>query len=126
MCVRGGVLCLNSEPLQLFLSPAAPREADSVPSSPISIRCSRQVREIADDSLGATASAIHLCVRNLLGGLGPLGVAVLADRLDGDLRTAMLSIPACYALSGAMFLVAQGVLLSERDKVKESFEQATM
>ena len=31
------------------------------------------VRDVSPPSLGATGSAVHLCVRNLIGGLGPLG-----------------------------------------------------
>jgi hypothetical protein len=71
-----------------------------------------QVREIAADSLGATASAIHLCIRNLLGGLGPLAVALLSSKLD-SLQQAMLFIPACYATSGAMFLLTELVTINE-------------
>jgi len=70
------------------------------------------VREIAADSLGATASAIHLCIRNLLGGLGPLAVALLSSKLD-SLQQAMLFIPACYATSGAMFLLTELVTIKE-------------
>jgi hypothetical protein len=31
------------------------------------------VRDVSPARLGSTASAIHLCFRNLIGGLGPLG-----------------------------------------------------
>lgn len=32
------------------------------------------VRDVSPPDLGSTGSAVHLCVRNLVGGLGPLGV----------------------------------------------------
>lgn len=31
------------------------------------------IRDVSPQQLGSTASAIHLCFRNLIGGLGPLG-----------------------------------------------------
>lgn len=31
------------------------------------------IRDVSPPSLGSTGSAVHLCVRNLIGGLGPLG-----------------------------------------------------
>ena len=31
------------------------------------------IRDISPPNLGSTGSAVHLCVRNLMGGLGPLG-----------------------------------------------------
>jgi hypothetical protein len=31
------------------------------------------VRDVSPPDLGSTGSAVHLCVRNLVGGLGPLG-----------------------------------------------------
>lgn len=65
-------------------------------------------RSVAPSSMGASASALYLCVRNLVGGLGPLMVALLAQKLNGDLQSAMLLIPASYFVSGGLFLVAEG------------------
>ncbi len=31
------------------------------------------IRDVSPPNLGSTGSAVHLCVRNLIGGLGPLG-----------------------------------------------------
>ena len=31
------------------------------------------IRDVSPSNLGSTGSAVHLCVRNLIGGLGPLG-----------------------------------------------------
>ena len=33
------------------------------------------IRDVSPPNLGSTGSAVHLCVRNLIGGLGPLGAA---------------------------------------------------
>ena len=32
------------------------------------------IRDVSPPNLGSTGSAVHLCARNLIGGLGPLGV----------------------------------------------------
>jgi hypothetical protein len=32
-----------------------------------------QVRDVSPPNSGSTASAIHLCIRNFVGGCGPLG-----------------------------------------------------
>ncbi|MEW5298385.1 MAG: hypothetical protein WDW36_001514 [Sanguina aurantia] len=62
-------------------------------------------RSIAPERMGATSSALYLCIRNLVGGLGPLGVAwLMAAGLP--LRQAMLLIPASYLLSSLLFVVA--------------------
>ncbi len=39
------------------------------------------VREVSPPGLGSTASAMHLCIRNLVGGLGPIGVALLSSKV---------------------------------------------
>ena len=39
------------------------------------------VREVSPAGLGSTASAMHLCIRNLVGGLGPIGVALLSSKV---------------------------------------------
>ena len=31
------------------------------------------IRDVSPTDLGSTGSALHLCIRNLIGGLGPLG-----------------------------------------------------
>lgn len=69
------------------------------------------VREVSPPGLGSTGSAVHLCIRNLLGGLGPVGVAYLAGKVG--LQTAMLLVPTCYLLSGLGFVVAEIVLKQE-------------
>lgn len=58
-------------------------------------------RGIAPASMGSTASALYLCVRNLLGGLGPLMVAGLIGPLG--LQHAMMVVPAMYLGSGLIF-----------------------
>ena len=40
------------------------------------------IRDVSPQQLGSTASAIHLCFRNLIGGLGPLG-ALLEPQSQG-------------------------------------------
>lgn len=65
----------------------------------------RSHRSIAPERMGATSSALYLCIRNLVGGLGPLGVAALMAA-GLPLRQAMLLIPASYLLSSLLFVVA--------------------
>ena len=59
------------------------------------------VRESVSPSKASVAIAQHLCVRNLIGGLGPLGVATLAEPYG--LQKGMLLIPAFYMCSTAAF-----------------------
>ncbi len=81
------------------------------------------IRSIAPQSMGSTASALYLCVRNLVGGAGPLAVARLADVVG--LQHAMLLAPACYAASGALFLAAElAVKAREREAAAAAAEQA--
>ncbi len=63
-------------------------------------------RGIAPASMGSTASALYLCVRNLVGGIGPLLVAWLIGVCG--LQQAMLVVPAMYLGSGAVFLLVGG------------------
>jgi hypothetical protein len=66
------------------------------------------IRNIAPAELGSTASAMYLCARNLVGGIGPLAVAKLAGPVG--LQHAMLLAPACYVVSGVLFWVGEGLL----------------
>jgi hypothetical protein len=66
------------------------------------------IRGIAPPDMGSTASATYLCVRNLLGGFGPLLVARSAEL--GGLRNAMLVVPACYLGSGLFFSLAEYII----------------
>ena len=36
-----------------------------------------QIRDVSPPSLGSTGSAVHLCIRNFVGGLGPIGAILL-------------------------------------------------
>jgi len=72
------------------------------------------VRDISPPGLGSTGSAVHLCVRNLVGGLGPIAVAFLATKVG--LQVAMLFVPGCYLLSGVSFIAAEAVIASENAK----------
>ena len=69
------------------------------------------VRDVSPAGLGSTASAVHLCLRNLVGGLGPIAVALMAGKYG--LQLAMLLVPACYAVSGLGFLVTEAVVARE-------------
>ena len=71
------------------------------------------VREVSPSGLGATGSAVHLSIRNVIGGLGPLAVAVLASQTS--LQKAMLLVPTCYFISGVGFLVTE-IVLAKQDK----------
>ncbi|GMH41618.1 hypothetical protein BSKO_09528 [Bryopsis sp. KO-2023] len=68
-------------------------------------------REVAPKSMGSTASAVHLCIRNILAGLGPIGVAALAEPFG--LRNAMTLIPFSYLVSALGFLVAEVLIKVE-------------
>ena len=72
------------------------------------------VRDISPPGLGSTGSAVHLCIRNLVGGLGPVAVAFLAGKVG--LQMAMLLVPTCYLLSGVGFLATEVVVASENAK----------
>jgi MFS family permease len=72
------------------------------------------VRDISPPGLGSTGSAVHLCIRNLVGGLGPIAVAFLATKVG--LQVAMLLVPGCYLLSGVSFLATEAVIASENAK----------
>ncbi len=72
------------------------------------------VRDISPPGLGSTGSAVHLCIRNLVGGLGPIAVAFLATKVG--LQVAMLLVPGCYLLSGVSFLATEVVIASENAK----------
>ncbi|WIA21299.1 hypothetical protein OEZ85_000532 [Tetradesmus obliquus] len=63
------------------------------------------IRSVAPQELGSTASALYLCIRNLIGGFGPVAVAKLAEVVG--LQHAMLLAPCCYVVSGLIFLVAE-------------------
>ena len=71
------------------------------------------VREVSPSGLGATGSAVHLSIRNVIGGLGPLAVALLASK--STLQEAMLLIPTCYFVSGVGFLVTE-IVIARKDK----------
>ena len=46
------------------------------------------IRDVSPSNLGSTGSALHLCVRNFTGCVGPLGA-----QLSPDLLACMLQIP---------------------------------
>jgi MFS family permease len=70
------------------------------------------VRDVSPPGLGSTGSAVHLCIRNLVGGLGPLAVAALSARVG--LQLAMLLIPCCYLASGLGFAATEALVAAER------------
>lgn len=61
--------------------------------------------------MGSSASALYLCIRNLVGGLGPISVALLSQQLG--LQQGLMLVPAMYLASGAMFWVAERQFASE-------------
>ena len=69
------------------------------------------VREVSPSGLGSTGSAVHLSIRNVIGGFGPLAVAVIASKVD--LQHAMLLVPTCYLLSGCGFLLTELAMSSK-------------
>ena len=69
------------------------------------------IRDVSPPGLGSTASAVHLCIRNLVGGLGPIAVALLSAKVG--LQLAMLLVPCCYLISGVGFLLFEGAMAME-------------
>ena len=82
------------------------------------------LRSVAPASMGSSSTALYLCIRNLVGGLGPLGVALIAERLGGDLRSAMLLIPVAYIMSGVMFVIAEQKMDLNKPLIKNSMEHS--
>ena len=80
------------------------------------------VREVSPPGLGSTASAMHLCIRNLVGGLGPIAVALMSAKVG--LQAAMLLVPCCYLASGVGLAVTEGVIGAEKAKAKEQHRLA--
>jgi MFS family permease len=78
------------------------------------------VRDVSPPGLGSAASAAHLCIRNLIGGLGPIAVALLSGKLG--LQLAMLLVPVCYMISGVGFLVFESAMAMEKSKQQELLE----
>jgi len=76
------------------------------------------------DAVG-TGVAVHLGIRNLIGGLGPLVVVKLVSS-GTDLPHALLLIPACYVVAAGAFWMAENALrdqqIDEWLKAKESLQ----
>ena len=68
--------------------------------------------------LTTAAAAAAWCVvcRNLVGGVGPVAVAKLAEVVG--LQHAMLLAPACYVASGLIFLVAEKEIEQQQKAAK--------
>lgn len=69
-------------------------------------------RTVAPPESASTASAVYLCIRNLVGGLGPLAVAQLSGHVG--LQQALLLVPACFAGSGVLFAASEVVMARHR------------
>ncbi|CAL5225376.1 g8181 [Coccomyxa viridis] len=70
------------------------------------------IRDVSPPNLGSTGSALHLCVRNFTGSLGPLAVAGLEEKVG--LQKAMLVVPLMYLLSGVGFFFAERIMDTEK------------
>ena len=60
-----------------------------------------------------TGVAVHLGIRNIIGGLGPLAVVKLVSS-GTDLPHALLLIPACYVVAAAAFWMAEDALRDQQ------------
>jgi hypothetical protein len=69
------------------------------------------VRDASPPGLGSTGSAVHLCIRNLVGSLGPVAVALLSAKVG--LQLAMLLVPCSYMASGLAFVACEAVMAAE-------------
>lgn len=74
------------------------------------------IREVAPASMGSTASAVHLCIRNIFAGAGPIGIALLAEPFG--LQNAMTLIPFSYMVSALGFLLAEVLIKLESPVAK--------
>lgn len=72
-------------------------------------------RSTAPSAYGSSTLSLYLCMRNIVGGLGPLGVALLSQAMHGDLQHAMVLVPVAYATSGALFFAADRAFKEEED-----------
>lgn len=72
----------HSETLSEHLPPATPKRCSECWRAPAAV----MVREVSPPELGATASALHLCVRGVVGSLGPLGIAFLTEHVSASGR----------------------------------------
>ena len=59
------------------------------------------IRDVSPPNLGSTGSAVHLCVRNLIGGLGPLGAPLLGFGVMRQARTRLLGSCSCRCIDQA-------------------------
>ena len=82
------------------------------------------VRDVCPPALGSTGSAVHLCARNIVAGAGPLAVALLSER--AGLQAALLLVPACCAVSGGAFFVAERVLAQEKAEKERAVKDAAV
>jgi hypothetical protein len=59
------------------------------------------IRDVSPPDLGSTGSAVHLCVRNLIGGLGPLGARpAVPGALSRTLFQRVRNLRACMVVCG--------------------------
>eukprot|EP00798_Chlamydomonas_sp_ICE-L_P018172 gene18172-24604_t len=70
-------------------------------------------KSCAPASMGATSSALYLCVRNIVGGLGPLAVALMTNKIG--LQAALYLVPISCLASGSVFVLAE-TFFSEKDR----------
>lgn len=70
------------------------------------------LREATPEGLASTATAVYIGVRNMIGGLGPVAVAILSEKVG--LRHAMLLAPCFFLLSGLCFAGSEVVARRER------------
>jgi len=81
--------------------------------SPVTV----MVRETAPSKLASAATAVNMCIRYLIAGLGPPTIALLSDKFD--LQKAMGLIPISYLLSGIIFLAAERVIAAAHETRNE-------
>eukprot|EP01026_Neomeris_dumetosa_P028848 TRINITY_DN2336_c0_g3_i1.p1 TRINITY_DN2336_c0_g3~~TRINITY_DN2336_c0_g3_i1.p1 ORF type:complete len:447 (-),score=34.67 TRINITY_DN2336_c0_g3_i1:245-1585(-) len=66
------------------------------------------VRSTVPNEMIGYASAVHLSIRNLVGCVGPLGVAMLIQKVG--VHQAMTVVPACYFLSALGFWWVESII----------------
>lgn len=76
------------------------------------------INEIAEPQISSSAISLHLAIRNLVGSIGPVAIAMLEHRLS--LEHAMDLVPFCYLVSSLAFLVAEWKLGKKRQVATRS------
>lgn len=74
--------------------------------------CAIMVRQSAPSEAASTATAIHLCMRNIVASFGPISIATLEPYFG--LKNAMSVVPISYLISALCFASAERVMMNQK------------